>query len=173
MAQLALSWGYLGTFFASLEPTWPQNGHLEPSWRHLETKSFLETPVLICLCLRPADLGHFGAQNWLMFCNFGGIFLDKFFDIFWTTLGSFWGTRFGSDRPKRRQYGPRRPIKSLKKTCTRKNHKKPFVFQGFWGPRPSKTAWEGPRRLPRDTKRAPTALQKDPKMDPKRYHCFG
>jgi len=57
----------------------------------------------------------------------------------------------GPDRPKRSQDGPKRTSKRFKeqKTCICKNLETPFVFLGFWGPRPFKTAYEEPRRLPR------------------------
>ena len=57
----------------------------------------------------------------------------------------------GPDWPKWRQDGPKRTIKSPKvaKTFNCKHLKKPTVFQGFWGSRPSKTASEDPRRVPR------------------------
>ena len=46
-------------FLASLGPSWAIRGHLEPSWGHLWTKSFLETPVLKSFPVT-AVLAHFG-----------------------------------------------------------------------------------------------------------------
>ena len=69
----------------------------------------------------------------------------------WVLSGSIWGPILGPDRPKRSQDGPKRTIKSFKeqKTGICKNLETQFVFQCFGGPRPSKTAYEDPRRLPR------------------------
>ena len=74
----------------------------------------------------------------------------------WTTFGQlfgpFWGTILGPDRPKRGRDVPKRGIKSFEvpKTCICKNLNN-IGFKCFWGPRLSKTASEGQRRLPRGT----------------------
>ena len=39
-------------------------------------------------------------------------------------------------------------------------------MRGSWGPRQSKTASEGPRRLPRGTRKAPKPEKRDPKTNP-------
>jgi len=55
------------------------------------------------------------------------------------------------NRPKRSQDGPKRTIKSLKyrKPAFAKTLKNHWFFKVFGGPRPSKTASEDPKRLPR------------------------
>ena len=67
---------------------------------------------------------------------------------FWANFGDYFWDQMGLRGAK---MGSKRPIKSFKvaKTCICKNFKKPIVLIGFCVPGPSKTALEGPRRLPR------------------------
>ena len=83
----------------------------------------------------------------------------------WAKVASRWpwnwpilcqdGPNLSQDRPKRRKM----PI-----TATANDMFKAFGVQD--GPRPSKTASEGPRRLPRALKSSKTSKTQDPKMDP-------
>jgi hypothetical protein len=72
-------------------------------------------------------------------------FLEQFLDTFWITfriiLGTHSGTKAAQEGPRWAQRGPRRPSK--------------YFFLLFGGPRPSKTASRGPKRLPRGTQRTP------------------
>ena len=120
--------------------SWETWGHLEPSWSHLENKSFWKSSGflgLLCGLAILANFGaHFGAQNWLKIHFFGGRFFDFFLDHFWTIWGAILGTVWGPDRPKRSQNGTKRTIKSPKvlKTYFCKNLKKHMVSR-FLGSR--------------------------------------
>ena len=100
----------------------------------------------------------FGTPNWVILgLYFWGHLLDRFLDTFWNTLGAISGTHFGT---RSAQEGPRwdqEGHQSFKvpKPCICKILKHLHVFHCFWGRMPFKTAWEGPRRLPRSTRRAP------------------
>ena len=96
---------------------------------------------------------------------FGARFLTSFWLLVGQLFGQFWGPILDQIGPRWAKMGPRGPSIASKhpKTCNCKNLEKPGVFQCFWGPMPSKTAWEGPRRLPRGTKSAPTPSKKGSK----------
>ena len=74
------TWGQHEPKWANLGLSWAPRGHLELSWGLLGAKSFLEPRVQNFPAPRPADLMdfgvQFGAQNGLLFGNFGGHVLD-------------------------------------------------------------------------------------------------
>ena len=66
--------------------------------------------------------------------------MEPFGDAFWDQIG-----------PRGAKMGPRGPSKASKyrKPAFAKTLKKRLFFKAFGGPRPSKTASEDPRRVPR------------------------
>ena len=153
LAQLAPSWGYLGTLYGLV---WGHLGFLRTILSHLGGILGPRAAVPRVRHLGPLWVPFWGPK-FDYFCLLLGSFFGPVFRYFLDHFGGhfghpFWdqiGPRGGKMSPR----GPSRPSKS-QKAASSKTLKNP-VFEGFWVQRPPKRASRGPRRLPRGTQRAP------------------
>ena len=88
------------------------------------------------------------AYSWLFLGSFFGPVFEHFLDNFGGYAGGPFGDQIG---PRGAKMGPREPFRAstYRKIAFAKTLENHLFFKVFGGPRPSRTASEDPRRLPR------------------------